>query len=86
MLCTKMVLRSDALHRLIEEGQSSRRQVEENRIALNRNQASQRMVGSECSILWCLVNVFILWCLHDSNEIYFALNWSNGCHCTCTDC
>ena len=28
----KMVLRSDALHRLIEEGQSSRRQVEENRI------------------------------------------------------
>ena len=32
MLCTKMVLKSDALHRLIEEGQSSRRQVEENQI------------------------------------------------------
>ena len=39
----KMVLRSDALHRLIEEGQSSRRQVEENRITESKRII--RMVG-----------------------------------------
>ena len=45
------MLRSDALHRLIEEGQSSRRQVEENRRNRNcKRRMDTRYMAEECGL------------------------------------